>query len=278
MVLGVAAGPAAAPAHCVLGLCRLRVNGRPGSASPAAHLTSNKAMPLKVRLILDEAHSATFNMAADEVLMESQRNFQTIPVLRMYFWSVPSISIGYFQNVQEVARRLGGKGSGGIVRRITGGGLVGHGDDLTFSLILKNNNPFLPTDVKMSYLKVSEALRLGLKDLYPELDYADCKTAPSGRGGGERVCFEQLSCYDLLIGKKKVVGASQRRKDGVILHQSTVFLRDAKEILTEKILKGFRNLWKIDLEPQGFTTKEIERIRKKEKERYGSPEWAAPVI
>ncbi len=217
-------------------------------------------------------------MAADEVLMESQALSGALPVLRIYFWEAPSVSIGYFQDVRQAARRLKGKARKTIVRRITGGGLVAHGTDLTFSLVLKNDNPFLPTDVKMSYLKVSEALRLGLKDIYRELDYADCKTVPSGRGDEERICFEKPSCYDLLIGKKKVVGASQRRKDGAILHQSTVFLPDSREILTEKIVKGFRELWKAEFLEKPWTEQELKEIRRKEADRYGSPEWADPVI
>ena len=217
-------------------------------------------------------------MAADEFLMESQKDSGAFPVLRIYFWESPAVSIGYFQSVEDVARRLKGKGGGTIVRRVTGGGLVAHGNDLTFSLALKSDNPFLPTDVKMSYLKVNEALRLGLKDLYKELDYADCKTVPSGRPDEERVCFEKPSCYDLLIGKKKVVGASQRRRDGAILHQSTVFLPDTREVLIEKILKGFGELWKAEFVRQPWSEGELLGIRKKEKERYGSPEWAKPAL
>ena len=236
-------------------------------------------MTTELRLILDSAHSATFNMAADEFLMESQRDPKVSPVLRVYTWDAPAVTVGYFQEVEEVARRLKSKEKKiSVVRRLTGGGLVMHGRDVTFSLLLKNNNPFLPSDVKMSYLKVNEALRLGIKELYPEMDYADCKTVPSGRGDGERVCFEKPSCYDLLIGKQKVVGASQRRRDGVILHQSTVFLKDPIKTVTEKILKGFRELWKIDFEEKPLSGEEIKLIQKKEVERYGSPEWANPVI
>ncbi len=215
-------------------------------------------------------------MAADEVLMEVQKQPEATPSLRIYFWTEPAISIGYFQDVARMAHRF--QGSQSIVRRLTGGGLVHHGEDLTFSLILKDRNPFLPTDVKMSYLKVNEALRAGLKDEYPEVDYADCKTVPSGRGEGDRICFEKPSCYDLLLGGKKIVGASQRRKDGVILHQSAVYLREPRRVLTEKILDGFRKLWKAEFEERHFDANELARIKSVEKERYGSPEWASPVI
>ena len=232
-----------------------------------------------MRLILDSPRSASFNMAADEVLMEGQRLPDAQPTLRVYFWTDPAISIGYFQDVTRTAHRF--KSSAGekkIVRRITGGGLVHHGEDLTFSLALKDKNPFLPTDVKMSYLKVNEALRTGLKGSYPEVDYADCKTVPSGRGDGERICFEKPSCYDLLIDGKKVVGASQRRRDGVILHQSSVYLQEPRRVLTEKIVEGFRALWSVDFEERHFGAEELAKIKEVEKQRYGSPEWASPVI
>ena len=231
-----------------------------------------------MRLILDTAHSATFNMAADEFLMEQQSLSDGLPTLRIYTWDVPSVSIGYFQDVAKTTRRFHEGATMVVVKRITGGGLVQHGSDLTFSLALRKNNPYLPSDVKMSYLKVNEALRLGLKDLYPELDYADCKTAPSGRGDQERICFEKPSCYDLLVGGKKVVGASQRRREGAILHQSSVFLKDPKPVLIEKILSGFRKLWNIEFQDKPFNPAESALIRIKELQRYGSPEWASPVI
>lgn len=232
-----------------------------------------------MRLILDPPRTATFNMAADEVLMERQKLPGAVPTLRIYFWKEPAITIGYFQDVARIARRYPPKnGEGGVVRRVTGGGLVRHGDDLTFSLALSDKNPFLPTDVKMSYLKVSEALRTGLKDSYPGIDYAECKTVPSGRGEGERVCFEKPACYDLLERGKKIVGASQRRRDGAILHQSSVYLPDPRPVLTEKILDGFRSLWKVEFEERSFDAEELGAIREKERERYGQPDWAFPVI
>ncbi len=232
---------------------------------------------MRFRLVLDCDHSATFNMAADEYLMEVQKTPEALPTLRVYSWERSAVSIGYFQNTQEVERRLQGKAFGAIVRRITGGGLVTHGKDLTFSLTMKNESTLLPTDVKMSYLKISEALRIGLKDLYPELDYADCKTLPSGRGQGQRVCFEEPACYDLLIQGKKILGASQRRKEGVILHQSSLFLPDDFALLTEKILAGFQKSWEIQWETRGFEEAEIARIKAIELERYSQEEWALPT-
>ena len=150
-------------------------------------------------------------MALDEMLMRRGE-----PALRFYRWSRPCVTTGYFEDIRRVARRFGRSGPElSVIRRITGGGSVQHGDDLTFSLVLRVGSPFFSSDVKSSYLKINEAVRIGLRDDYPRLDYADCKTVPSQSARQkERVCFESPSCYDLLLNGKKVLGASQRRTYG----------------------------------------------------------------
>ncbi|MGH7197606.1 MAG: lipoate--protein ligase family protein [Candidatus Omnitrophota bacterium] len=228
-----------------------------------------------IRLILDPPRSASLNMAVDEILMGSQKDPASVPVLRIYFWDKLSYSIGYFQNVAQVVKRFNCKKKKiTVVRRITGGGMVQHNGDITFSLSLRNPNPYVPSETKSSYLKINEALWAGFRKSGSKIDFADCKTAaPLGRGG-DRVCFEAPSCYDLLLGGKKVVGASQRRKNGLILHQSTVFMKGDREELISQMLEGFREKWDVTFEEGPLTEKELKKAREKEKERYGSAEWA----
>ena len=224
-----------------------------------------------MRLIIDEPRRASLNMAIDEMLMQ-----EAAPCLRIYFWARPSISIGYFQSVAETARLFQcEKKNIPVVRRLTGGGLVHHHRDLTFSVILRSDNPFLPRDVKGSYLKVTEALRTGLTDIYHGLDYAKCEDASATRvKQKERICFEKLSCHDLLWNGRKVMGASQRRLHGVILHQSTVFLDEDKAALAAKITQGFEKNWKISFREGPLTEGEIKKGREIETRRYSSSQWA----
>ena len=226
-----------------------------------------------MRLILDKPRSAALNMAIDEMLMHSP------PCLRIYSWEVPSISIGYFQDVAEAVRGFQcEKRNIPVVRRITGGGLVFHGDDLTFSLSLKPDNSFLPKDVKQSYLKVAEAVRVGLKDSYPGLDYAECRerSRPFSTHArqADRICFQEPSCYDLMWNGKKIMGASQRRFRASLLHQATVFLPENKQTLIEKIIDGFKRSWKISFEHRPLTEAELEKAKKIGEDRYFSSEWA----
>ena len=229
----------------------------------------------RFRLILDPPRSAALNMAIDEMLMESQSSPAAMPALRFYSWVSPAYSIGYFQNVSEIAKRYQSKKMGlPIVRRMTGGGLVFHGQDITFSIAVKGNNPFFSGSAKESYLKANEAVRTGLKRLYPKIDYADCKSIPSGRAKGNRVCFEAPVCYDLLLEGKKVVGASQRRKNNLILHQSSIFLEGNETTLRNHIVEGFKQNWNIDFFEEPLTPSELELANQIEKKRYTSTDWS----
>ena len=216
-------------------------------------------------------------MALDEALLErAAADPQAVPTLRFYSWERPAVTAGYFQDVPELVRRLRCREKSlEVIRRLTGGGMVFHGADLTFSLILKLPSPYMPRDVKDSYLKINRALMMGLKKSCEGLDFADCRTVPSGRGKGEnRVCFEKRSCYDLLWCGKKVVGASQRRRDNALLHQSTVFLGGAPAEIEKNILEGFEKLWDVAFERSAPTFVELEEARAVEMKRYRSPKWA----
>lgn len=227
------------------------------------------------RLILDPPRSATLNMAIDELLMAQGANGGNLPTLRIYGWQKPSYSVGYFQDVAETAKKVNAhRIQASVVRRLTGGGLVFHDRDLTLSLVTRYPNRFFSNDTKTSYLKINEALGAGLRKLYPALDFADCKSLPRPHAGRPEICFESPACYDLMLQGRKVVGASQRRSRGVLLHQSTVFLPGGRPVLTGKILEGFREKWKVEFSELPLSKEEVDEAMKKERERYSSPEWA----
>lgn len=231
---------------------------------------------MKFRLIIDPPRSAPLNMALDEVLARAQSEAGAAPSLRFYPWERPAVTVGYFEDVEKAAKRFQAERNDlAVVRRLTGGGAVHHGRDLTFSLCLRLPSPHFSGDVKSSYLKINEAIRLGLKPGYPGLDFADCRTAYSASSRHkERVCFESLSCYDLLLDGKKILGASQRRIGGTVLHQSTLFLEDSAQELARMIVRGFRELWKVEFVEEPFTEEEVRLAREIECERYGAEDWA----
>src|SRR5215510_420244 len=75
------------------------------------------------------AHSAAMNMAIDEALLESA----TVPSIRFYRWQSPALSFGYFGKFADVGIYAGQRD---LVRRWTGGGIVLHQDDVTYSIVI----------------------------------------------------------------------------------------------------------------------------------------------
>ena len=93
----------------------------------------------KLRLIQEnEPRSAATNMAVDEVLFLTANE----PVFRSYSWIRPSVSFGYFTPWKSVVKRYSERD---LVRRWTGGGIVEHGEDFTYSLVLPAGE-ILPAD------------------------------------------------------------------------------------------------------------------------------------
>ena len=82
-------------------------------------------------LLLDAGlGEAAFNMALDEALLESSARIGA-PVMRFYGWKQAAATFGYFQHFAEVEQATLLRP---LIRRPTGGGLVPHDSDWTYSL------------------------------------------------------------------------------------------------------------------------------------------------
>src|SRR5256714_12377940 len=104
-----------------------------------------------------EPKCAALNMAVDEALLVDS----AAPVLRFYRWQRPSISFGYFGRYAEVAPESARRE---IVRRWTGGGIVPHGADLTYSLIIPRSDSFFERSSIEIYAAVHDAICRALQE------------------------------------------------------------------------------------------------------------------
>jgi lipoate-protein ligase A len=85
----------------------------------------------QIRVLNTGLNSGPWNMALDEVLMMNYVN-EKIPILRIYGWKPPTVSIGYFQSLDEEVDIEKCRQEGiDVVRRMTGGGTVFHDSELT---------------------------------------------------------------------------------------------------------------------------------------------------
>lgn len=164
----------------------------------------------KLVLMLDAGpRSAAMNMAVDQALLESA----TEPVLRVYQWDQPSISFGYSHSWEELRASLP---PWPAVRRWTGGGVVWHDEDTTYSLIVPACDPWSQTRPLDSYRLIHQSL-------------AELLDLGSLAGDAERLdgarCFESPALFDIMQDGKKIAGAGQRRNRQGLLHQGSVRLR-----------------------------------------------------
>ncbi len=153
-----------------------------------------------------------FNMALDEALLEAMPRLGQ-PVLRFYGWTVPAASFGYFQKFAEVelATRLRP-----LVRRPTGGGIVPHDADWTYSLAFPAGHEWHELKAVESYQRVHEWIQQAFAKLNVATELAPCckKSAPGQ-------CFVGHEKSDLLWHGNKIAGAAQRRtRDGLLIQGS----------------------------------------------------------
>ena len=166
-----------------------------------------------------EALSAAVNMAVDEVLLMSALR----PLVRVYRWKRAAVSFGYFEAWQEVflANGLGNEALGEVemdfVRRWTGGGVVWHGPDFTYSLVVPRGCAFAKVGALESYQAVHECIAALLR-----ADGREAELTPVAPQKVSQACFENPAQYDLTVAGQKVAGAAQRRSRYGLLHQGSI--------------------------------------------------------
>src|SRR5262245_62684891 len=102
-----------------------------------------------------------FNMAVDEALLEAMPRLQE-PVLRFYGWTEAAASVGYFQKYSEVERATLLRP---LVRRPTGGGIVPHDADWTYSLAFPEGHAWYLLKAMESYRRVHEWIQAAFAKL-----------------------------------------------------------------------------------------------------------------
>jgi lipoate-protein ligase A len=152
-------------------------------------------------------------MATDEALLEAAASLSR-PVLRFYSWTEPAASFGYSQAYAEIARWTNLRP---LIRRPTGGGLVPHDADWTYSLVFPANHPWHRLKAVESYRRVHEWLQHAFACLGVAASLSSCcqRSVPGQ-------CFVGAEQFDLLHTGRKIAGAAQRRNRLGLLIQGSV--------------------------------------------------------
>jgi lipoate-protein ligase A len=220
------------------------------------------AMPLfdSLQLFSDATpRGGAEQMALDEALLE----IASRPVLRVYCWEGPAVSFGYSQSLAEAGRAFPGLP---LVRRWTGGGLVEHGRDWTFALIVPVGEPFAAVRPAESYRRIHAAVAGALGGS------AFLKCGSESAPGG--ACFQRPVCDDVMeSGGNKICGGAQRRTRKGFLHQGSVqgcaWPEDMDARLAGLLAERVEP-YRVD---EGIFTRAGELARVK----YGAPEWLRKI-
>lgn len=215
----------------------------------------------------DEGFRAAANqMAIDEALFnESIRSERCL--IRFYHWSDSAKTVGYFHRAGETK---GGEAT--FTRRYTGGGVVEHGEDITFALCLPSHSPLAKVAGEQRYLWIHRQCESALRKNGEQVNLI---SNPETTGSAS--CFEAPVAHDLLAADTgiKIGGGAQRRSKGAIIHQGSLRVR--------KELRSPGAPWIDDLlaflsrKASPLSPEEINQIESKGAElyrsRYSLSEW-----
>lgn len=177
------------------------------------------------RLLDLEAGDGAWNMAVDEALLMAATRGPALPTLRLYAWRRPCLSLGCIQPASDLDLAACERESLPIIRRASGGTAVLHEAALAYSLVLPLGHFLAPGDVVESYRRLGPPVlaalgRLGIEGRLVEPAEAD--RGGRGQGLGAVACFVGLAPFEVLVGGRKLVGNSQLRRRGAVLHHSMV--------------------------------------------------------
>lgn len=212
-----------------------------------------------------EPRGAAESMAVDHALLLGAES----AVLRIYRWAQPCVSCGYFAAHAEVARVAGGLP---WVRRWTGGGVVWHGGDWAYTLVVPRSEALAALPAGESYRWIHGALLgvLGSEEAAGgEGGITLAAPAVPLRAGAASACFENPVSHDLLCGGRKVGGAGQRRTRDGLLHQGSVQLPREQHPQTARVAAALAR------GSAEFVPGETERRKAEElyRERYSTDAW-----
>jgi lipoate-protein ligase A len=170
-------------------------------------------MPSPWYLLQSGPGAPAYNMALDETLLLSSPGLGH-PVLRFYGWTEPAATFGFSQRYIQVAQWTPLRP---LIRRPTGGGLVPHQADWTYSLVIPPTDPWYRLKASASYQHLHQWLQAAFAALgvVTELAPRRCQGAPGQ-------CFLAAEQFDLLWDGQKIAGAAQRRTRSGLLIQGSV--------------------------------------------------------
>lgn len=249
----------------------------------------------------NEPGKGSYNMAVDDFLFEGLGR-EPVTFIRFYSWKRPTVSIGCSQNIREVLDlEYCKKNRIDIVRRITGGKLVLHHNEVTYSICSSDVKAFTPS-LSGSYKKISEALITGLRKLDIPAYLAGDNNSSYSRSS--LPCFSYPARNEIKVKERKIVGSAQKRSAYKFLQHGSIPLESDNQLLqsislldekngeirmitasqaarrkidyfllVKNLILGIEEFFDVKLHPMEFSREQKKIIRNLQKKRHENADW-----
>lgn len=176
------------------------------------------------RLIRSDFLSGAENMAVDEALLEAVAQGGAGPVLRLYRWEPPTVTLGYFQRGPDVVNLDACRDLGlAVVRRCTGGRAVLHDREVTYAVVSPERSGVFPGGILENYKVIAGVLRRTLESFGLPAEMAPGRShGAGGEGVQQSACFTAPSSYELVHQGCKVTGSAQKRCGSAFLQHGSI--------------------------------------------------------
>jgi lipoate-protein ligase A len=159
-----------------------------------------------------------------------------------------------------------------LVRRWTGGGIVFHGKDLTYSIVIPPGDPVFSESSRSIHGAIHAALRDALvasgqrAELAPAAGVVDAGAAIIDR---DYSCFANPVRADVMLNGRKIAGAAQRRTRRGLLQQGSIQYVDLGNRLSER----FAQALSANCSEREINRETLHRARELAEHKYGANEW-----
>jgi lipoate-protein ligase A len=203
-------------------------------------------------------HSAAMNMAIDEALLE----YVAVPAIRFYRWQSPALSFGYFGRFTDVANYQRERD---LIRRWTGGGIVFHGKDLTYSIVIPASDAVFAESSMAIYEKIHHALC----DVLVEAGHAALLRTETGVNDPGYNCFANPVRADVIMDGRKIAGAAQRRTRRGLLQQASIQGIDIGNGLADRFARALS----MNSDERKIVDHVLKRACELAEQKYGTEGW-----
>lgn len=174
------------------------------------------------RLIRSGSGNATYNMELDEKIL-SRYLEDGIPVLRIYGWQGPSFTYGTSQQPEsQIDLKRCAEDNIGIAQRSTGGGVLFHNHEITYSLACSKADVGEEKDVFVSYRQICSFLIAFYKSLGLNASFALESGDFKDKCAPHQLCSASREKYDIVINNRKIGGNAQKRKREAVFQHGSI--------------------------------------------------------